>query len=495
MRASIRRPFATLLLVAVAAGTAFATQIPPDDFRISDMGTLGPGGDFSADFAHVAYNPLDNEYLVVWAGDDDVNGNVDNEFEIFAQRIDAATGAELGANDFRVSDMGDDNLFFGASVPRVVFNVAREEYLVVWEGDDDVGGMVNEQIEIFGQRLSRTGTEIGEDDFRISHQSPAGSTTQKARVPAVAWDSTDDEYLVVWVGDRLDESVETEVFGQRLDGDGSAIGGDFRISDIGIEGPAANFFQVMSLDVAYNPTAGEYLVVWSSEEDLPTMSDGELEIFGQRLTAATGAEVGSNDFRISDVGTNNSSAWAAELPQVAYNPVANEYLVVFRGEDNVGGLVNDEHEIFGQRLSAAGAEVGANDFRISSVGGTGNVDIGARKPAVAASPASGNYHVAWEGYFFGNRFHAYGQLLTASGLEVAAEEQLSNMTVSAREAFRPAVAFANAADQFLVVWAGGHDPLALNEQEVFGQRVTGSVPLLSSGFESGDLGEWSAFTP
>ena len=134
MPASIRRPFATLLLVAVAAGAALATQIPPDDFRISDMGTLGPGGDFTADFVHVAYNPLDNEYLVVWAGDDDVNGNVDNEFEIFAQRIDAATGAELGANDFRISDMGDDNLFFGATVPRVVFNVAREEYLVVGRG-------------------------------------------------------------------------------------------------------------------------------------------------------------------------------------------------------------------------------------------------------------------------------------------------------------------------------------------------------------------------
>jgi hypothetical protein len=484
--------FTFVVAIATAAG---ATQIPPDDFRISDMGTLGAGGDFYADFAHVAYNPLDNEYLVVWSGDDDVNGNANNELEIFAQRIDAATGAELGANDFRISDMGDDNVLYGASLPRVVFNVTREEYLVVWEGDDNVGGMVNDEIEIFGQRLDRTGTEIGDDDFRISHQSATGSTTQKAQRPAVAWSSVDDEYLVVWVGDRLDESVETEVFGQRLDGDGSAIGGDFRISDIGIEGPAADFFQVQSLDVAYNPTAGEYLVVWSSEEDLPSMSDGELEIFGQRITAATGAEVGSNDFRISDVGTNNSSGWAAELPQVAYNPVANEYLVVFRGEDNVGGLVNDEHEIFGQRLSATGAEVGANDFRISSVGGTGNVDIGARKPAVAVSPTSGNYQVAWEGYFFGNRFHVYGQLLSPAGLEVAPEEQLSNMTGFNREAFRPAVAFAGAADQFLVVWAGGHDTLALNEFEVFGQRVTGSTPLLSSGFEPGNLSEWSGWTP
>ena len=50
----------------------------------------------------LAYNSLNNEYLVVWQGDDSTDG----EFEIFGQRLNAATGAGIGANDFRLSDMG-----------------------------------------------------------------------------------------------------------------------------------------------------------------------------------------------------------------------------------------------------------------------------------------------------------------------------------------------------------------------------------------------------
>ena len=52
---------------------------------------------------------------------------------------------------------------------------------------------------------------------------------------------------------------------------------------------------------------------------------------------------------------------------MAYNPNADEYLVVWDGDDRGGALVNDEFEVYGQRLDArTGAEVGINDFRKSS---------------------------------------------------------------------------------------------------------------------------------
>jgi hypothetical protein len=35
---------------------------------------------------------------------------------------------------------------------------------------------------------------------------------------------------------------------------------------------------------------------------------------------------------------------------VAYNSVDHEYLVVWSGDDNVGGLIDGEDEIFGRRL-------------------------------------------------------------------------------------------------------------------------------------------------
>ena len=41
------------------------------------------------------------------------------------------------------------------------------------------------------------------------------------------------------------------------------------------------------------------------------------------------------------------------------------------GEDDLGGLVDGEFEIFfGQLLDANGTEQGVNDFRISDMGGT-----------------------------------------------------------------------------------------------------------------------------
>jgi hypothetical protein len=125
-----------------------------NDFRISDM---GPDGDtnYGADEPAVAYNGVNNEYLVVWHGDDNTAPLVVNESEIHGQRLDAATGAQIGANDFRLSDMGPDgNTSFGAVSAAVAYNRVNNEYLVVWSGDDNTAPLVNDEFEIFGQRFS-----------------------------------------------------------------------------------------------------------------------------------------------------------------------------------------------------------------------------------------------------------------------------------------------------------------------------------------------------
>lgn len=69
-----------------AAASTLQSEVGTNGFRISDM---GPDGDtaFTAEDAAVAYNATDNEYLVVWDGDDDTGSLVDEEFEIFGQRL------------------------------------------------------------------------------------------------------------------------------------------------------------------------------------------------------------------------------------------------------------------------------------------------------------------------------------------------------------------------------------------------------------------------
>ncbi len=425
---------------------ATGAEIGANDFRISDAGGTGDPN-YDAQYPVVAYNSTDDEYLVVWYGEDNVGGLVDNETEIFGQRLDAATGAELGSNDFRISDMGGTGSVFDghAIYPALAYNATDHEYLVVWQGEDNVGGLGDGEVEVFGQRLdAATGAELGSNDFRVSDMGGTGTMDYFGAGPAVAYNATDNEYLVVWWGD-------------------DNVGG---------------------------------------------LVDDEYEIFGQRLNAATGTALGDNDFRISDMGDTGDASYDAWHPAVAYAATINEYLVVWRGEDNVGGLVNNENEIFGQRLDAAtGAELGVNDLRISEMGGTGNSTYAAYSPAVVYNPTHGGYLVVWDGDhdqggLSNGESEVFGELLGPDGATIGPHNvRLSDMGGIGDNpfgAYASAVACATGPDQFLVAWEGDDDADGLvdEEYEIFGQRLTGNPWLLfADGFESGGTSAWSATVP
>ena len=93
-------------------------------------------------------------------------------------------------------------------------------------------------------------------------------------------------------------------------------------------------------------------------------------------------QLGVNDFRISEAGLVDE--WGeAFYPDVAYNDLGEEYLVVWAGSESVPPLAYREFEIYGQFISAAdGSDVGT-DFRISFMGTDGNSDFRALHPAVA----------------------------------------------------------------------------------------------------------------
>jgi hypothetical protein len=133
------------LLPAISTGARIGSA-----FRIGSMGALG-------DVKYDAYNPsaawnsADNEYLVVWSGDDNTRGTANEEYEIFAQRIEANTGNLIGAN-FRISEMGPNlNADYDAYVPDVAYNAFSSEYWVTWVGDDNTGGYVDEELR--GRRV------------------------------------------------------------------------------------------------------------------------------------------------------------------------------------------------------------------------------------------------------------------------------------------------------------------------------------------------------
>ena len=486
-------------------------EVGENDFRISFM-----GGDklYDAGETAVAYNPTNNEYLVVWEGDDNREPLVDEEIEIFGQRVDATTGLEVGLNDFRISSMGTNgDAELSAFNPAIAYDSTLNQYLVVWEGDDDTIPMADEDFEIFGQLLAADGSEIGADDFRISDMGlQDGDTNFPAFTPAVAYNPVAQEYLVVWEGLELLSTAigatpETEIFGQRINANnGQPVGtNDFRISDMGPNGN--DDFEAFSPAIAYNSEDNQYLVVWYGDDDSGSLVNGELEIFGQLLNA-DGSETGDNDFRISNMGPDQNTAFGALNPAITYNPTHNQYLVVWTGDDDGGQLINNEFEIFGQLLTATGGETGLDDFRISSMGPDGDLTHIAFSPTVSFSQSDGRYLVSWWGNDNAGglaEYEIFGQVLTADGSETDPDDfRLSDMGPNDDvnyAAVRPAVACQATMAQCLVAWHGDDDLPSLidNENEIFGQLVrTNGTEIGPNDTRLSDMGndkEFLALTP
>ena len=458
---------------------ALAQEIGANDFRV---GSLGDNFVHPSRYPAVAYNSKDKLFLVVWEGEDDVL----NKTEIFGQLIDAVTGLEVGENDFKISSIGPANeTIYDSQTPAVAYNPDTNRFLVVWSADDNRDGAVNTEFDIFGQFVdAATGSLVGADDFRISDMGPRGDDGFRAIDPSVAYNNISKEFLVVWSGsgDRPGQNrLETEIFGQRLRGtDGAEIGeDDFRISDMGPDNDLR--FDADFPDVAFNSTNNEYLVVWSGDDDVSPGIAGDWEIFTQRISGSTGAELGGNDVRISDMGPSGTTLYTArEGASVVYNSNANEYLVVWEGNDNLNGIPS-ESEIFVQRINAAnGSEIGPNDLRISTVGPEADNDYDAFRPDVAYDADANMYLVIWEGNEFGpspfGEFEIYGQLLASPSLaQVGPDDfRLSDMGPDGDDGFdalSPAVA---SGEGFLAVWFG--DDSGTNKKlEIFGQRVVAEV--------------------
>lgn len=485
------RNFSTAAFTAAAAlflaspGTG-AVEIGENDFRISDMGPDGDT-DYRGTFSRVAYNSVDNQYLVVWGGDDDTPPQVNNEFEAFGQIIDAETGTEI-TEDFRMTNLGPDgDTSFGLRNIWVAHNSIDNEYLVVWPGDDDLPGLDPAEIEVFAQRLSATGVRIGEP-IRLSDMGPDGNTAYGPLTAGVVYNSSANEYFVVWTGDDDTGALvddEREVFGQRVDAaTGAEIGEDIRLSAMGPDGDPD--FVVVGVSVAYNSADDEYLVVWNGEDDTPPLVEGEFEIFGQRVDASTGTEIGV-DFRISEMGPDGDPDFFAGFVDVAYGATGNEYLVVWASDDDNAPLVTNEKEIFGQRLRADGLRL-RSDFRLSNMGPDGDPDFDADQPRVSYNSINDEYLVVWEGddatgALVDDEQEIFGQRIdAATGASIGDNIRLSDMGPDGDEAFdahRPSVAYNSVNNEAIVVWYSDDNtaPLVEGELEIFAQRFAGPATL------------------
>jgi hypothetical protein len=284
------------------------------------------------------------------------------------------------------------------SGPSAAGNTSNGEFMVVWHGQRDAASSV---FEILGRRIGPDASLIG-DPVSLS---PAGSFT-----PDIAYNSIDDEYLVVY--------ARGGIFGRRVAADGSPMGAEITIF--------ANISQSLPA-VAHNSQTNEYLVVW-----------------GQSAGGVRGRIIGASGAPVSAVQLLSGTQVGAGNPAVAFNSVANEYLAVW--DAFAAPFFPSVTDIFGLVIGSSGAPA-TGIFNITTA------DELQAFPTVTHNATANQYLVLWAD----NRNLAttsgdvFGQLIEASGALAGPNVPVSTLPFNE---LAPSVAYAAATDQYLAVWWG-----------------------------------------
>ena len=281
----------------------------------------------------LAYSPDSNQYLVAW--DDDRNSAASST-DVYGQRV-KADGSLADQGNFVISNAPGAQ-YLGS----VAYGGALYQYLAVW-GDHRSG-----RWDIYGQRLHWLGLPTG-NEFGVS------AASEGHEEPDIAYNSTEQEYLIVWADDR-DGDGEADIWGQRYSAAGRPLGQNFAVrEESGNETNAV---------VTYNPADNNYLVVWEDE------TEGDVE--GQILTAQGGPI--DQAFNIAD----------GAAPAVAYNSISNFYLVAFEQSN-----VDTGYDIYARHISATGVLPELQEFAVCEETGD------QRAPAIVFN-GHNYYQVVWE---------------------------------------------------------------------------------------------------
>lgn len=187
----------------------------------------------------VAYARAEEEFMIVWWTDHpSVPGYISG------RRITASDGTfPSSGSDFTINHLSEVRVN-----PEIAYNLARNEYLVVYDNTQDV----------FGSRYTGKGVPLAGGEFGIAGWS--GAETQ----PSVAACRETDQYLVAW------QNHQPDIYARFIKGDGSLDGGPLHLEYTSID--------EIKPQVACNSAGSQFLVVWQQQFSNAT---GPYGIWGQ----------------------------------------------------------------------------------------------------------------------------------------------------------------------------------------------------------------------
>jgi hypothetical protein len=267
-------------------------------------------GERSLGGSAVAYVVGADHLLVVWT---DYRNRSISGANIWGQLVQA-NGTLVGAN-FPITDALTDQF-----KPAVAYSEGSQQFLVVWVDCRDNVSTCSQSMQsgttIFGQLVDINGNLVGESF-------PITTVSGKYAQPAVAYNMVDEQFLIVWEDNRDTATFQADIYGQRMSGAGTFLGGNFPIS-------IASGHQRQPV-IKYSPIDNQFLVVWIDEQS------GSGRVMGQAISG--GGLLLGDPFPLSNEQQNQRS------PAIAYDAINNQFLVIWEDSRNASTAGTD---IFGQ---------------------------------------------------------------------------------------------------------------------------------------------------
>ena len=368
----------------------------------------------------------DSGFAVVWY---DTRYNPSGYYDIFCQRYDAA-GLTMGGNFMANNDTGTADQW-DASVAMD----ASGRSLAVWYDLRNDDGSWNIE-DIYGQLYDADGNPVGANfiiNDTLSATSRYGDDPKAAFLPGGGFVVTWGGYDMSWYGD---------IYAQRFDSAGTAVGGNFLVDDGGSEG--------YDPDVAASDSG--FVITWYDYRN------GNADIYAQ-LYKTNGDTIGGN-FLVDDGGSVQFDT------KVASN--GSGYVITW------DDYRNGNYDIYAQRFSVNGDTIGGN-FLVDD-GGNSQYE-----PSVAM--ADSGFVITWYDYRNDGSYpDIYAQFYQANGDTIGGNFIVNDDAQGVAYHYYPSVVMSPDGHNVVIAWedyrndpSNGDVAQIMAQKYVDGAAVDGNV--------------------
>jgi parallel beta-helix repeat protein len=250
------------------------------------------------------------------------------------------------------------------------------------------------EYDIFAQRYNANGSAVG-SEFRVNSYLKGFQT--KSDVTALK----NGGFVVTWQSEGQDGSEEG-VYAQRYDSNGIRIGGEFKVNTV-----TTNFQNDPAITTLND---GSFVITWQSNGQ-----DGDsYGIYGQRYDS-NGSTLGGQFL------LNNRTVGSQNRPDIT--ALDNGGFVATWNSSSQDG---SEYGIIARVFNSSASPVG-NEFQVNTFSSDNQI-----KPAIA-DLSDGGFVITWRSLGQNaNDFGVYGQKYNASGQKVGSEFQVNSFTTGDR---------------------------------------------------------------